>query len=152
MTDNLGRLLVLDLDSGEIIRLYKGMRDVQARWIWKKVEIPVHMLLDSGPEVRYVLFLVAYCPRGTLEIFTMRYQSRLVGIEVERNLMLISSAHAVFGGHQLRVNQLDSSVLNSDCFLVSSNGQIQKIIIDSDLIIKYICFILIIENMFILLG
>jgi len=136
LTDNLGRLLVLDLDSGEIIRLYKGMRDVQAGWIWKKLDIPSHMLIDSGPKVRYVLLLVAYCPRGTLEVFTMRYQSRLIGIEVERNLILLSSAHSVFGGHHLRINQLEASALTADCFLASSTGQINRIVIDSDLIIK----------------
>jgi hypothetical protein len=136
LADNLGRLLILDLDSGEIIRLYKGMRDVQAGWIWKRFELPATRLQDSGPAIRYVLFLVAYCPRGTLEVFTMKYQSRLLGMEVERNLKMISSAHSVFGGHQLRLNQFDSSLTNSDCFLVSSTGEIQKITIDSDLIIK----------------
>lgn len=112
------------------------MRDVQAGWILKKLEIPSDILVDSGPTVRYILLLVAYCPRGTLEVFTMRYQSRLVGIEVERNLTLFSSAYAIFGGLQLRINQIDSNPTHSDCYLVSSNGLIQKIVIDSEIILK----------------
>lgn len=136
LTDNLGRLLVLDLDSGEVIRLYKGMRDVQASWIMTKLEIPSDMLVDSGPAARCILLLVAYCPRGTLEVFTMKYHSRLFGLEVERNLTLVSSAHALFGGLQLRLNQIDSNPTHSYCFLVGSNGVIQKIVIDPEMIIK----------------
>ena len=138
LTDNLGRILVLDLDSGEIIRLYKGMRDAQAGWILKKVEISSNLGLESGPRLRYVLFLVAYCPRGTLEVFTMKYQKRLVGIEVDRNLTLVSSAHALFGGHQLRVNQVNPNptVSDSNCFLISPTGQIQKVVLEDDLVVQ----------------
>jgi len=86
MTDSLGRVLLVDLEECEIIRMWKGLRGAKCGWIQEErtVRSKIPVANDEGQEsaVRkhLVLYLVIYAPkRGTVEIYPAR-QGKRVGL------------------------------------------------------------------------
>ncbi|KAF9282261.1 Rab3 GTPase-activating protein non-catalytic subunit [Mortierella alpina] len=89
MTDSLGRVLLVDLEECEIIRMWKGLRGARCGWLQE--ERLIKMGQGSGPkddsEKRppmmkrlLILYLVIYAPkRGTIEIYPAR-QGKRVGL------------------------------------------------------------------------
>ncbi|KAF9431741.1 Rab3 GTPase-activating protein non-catalytic subunit, partial [Entomortierella beljakovae] len=87
MTDSLGRVLLVDLEECEIIRMWKGLRGARCGWVQQ--EIAFKTPLKNGEEnqeswKRYlVLYLVIYAPkRGTVEIYPARQGKRVGLIQV----------------------------------------------------------------------
>ncbi|KAG0363164.1 Rab3 GTPase-activating protein non-catalytic subunit [Podila minutissima] len=86
MTDSLGRVLLVDLEECEIIRMWKGLRGARCGWIQKERLIKTSRgqgsNTDAAPATkrRLVLYLVIYAPkRGTVEVYPAR-QGKRVGL------------------------------------------------------------------------
>ncbi|KAG0057507.1 Rab3 GTPase-activating protein non-catalytic subunit [Gryganskiella cystojenkinii] len=94
MTDSLGRVLLVDLEECEIIRMWKGLRGAKCGWIQEErvVRSKVPTVASSGkndqedqqqPTVvrkHLLLYLVIYAPkRGTVEVYPAR-QGKRVGL------------------------------------------------------------------------
>lgn len=123
LTDNLGRVLILDVDQGIIIRIIKGVRDAQIGWIL--TTLPEDPALNQMP--RKALLLAVYSSRGALEIFAMRSGRKVVAIQVERGLKLLQVAHGMLGGAYWRMNTKHE--YEYSCFLISSNGEMTRILV-----------------------
>ncbi|KAJ1568545.1 Rab3 GTPase-activating protein non-catalytic subunit, partial [Nowakowskiella sp. JEL0078] len=76
-TDSLGRVLVVDLLEGEVVRLIKGVRGAQTAW----------MESEKG-----ILVLAVYSARGTLEVWAVRGARRIAKANVGIGLRLIQVA------------------------------------------------------------
>ncbi|KAF9953225.1 Rab3 GTPase-activating protein non-catalytic subunit [Mortierella alpina] len=97
MTDSLGRVLLVDLEECEIIRMWKGLRGARCGWLQEERLVRIGQGSGSGsgsgsgpgsdsekraPMVKrlLILYLVIYAPkRGTIEIYPAR-QGKRVGL------------------------------------------------------------------------
>ncbi|KAI8602328.1 Rab3 GTPase-activating protein regulatory subunit N-terminus-domain-containing protein [Dissophora ornata] len=85
MTDSLGRVLLVDLEECEIIRMWKGLRGARCGWIQEeRVVRSSRGVGNNSDEVllkrHLILYLVIYAPkRGTVEIYPAR-QGKRVGL------------------------------------------------------------------------
>ncbi|KAG0326556.1 Rab3 GTPase-activating protein non-catalytic subunit [Podila horticola] len=86
MTDSLGRVLLVDLEECEIIRMWKGLRGARCGWIQEERLIKTGRGQGSDTDVapatkrRLLLYLVIYAPkRGTVEVYPAR-QGKRVGL------------------------------------------------------------------------
>ncbi|KAJ3127588.1 Rab3 GTPase-activating protein non-catalytic subunit [Nowakowskiella sp. JEL0407] len=70
VTDSLGRVMVIDLTEGEVVRMIKGVRGAQTVFLEKKIKGKREVLL------------AVYSKRGALEIFGMRYSKRIAQMHV----------------------------------------------------------------------
>jgi hypothetical protein len=123
LTDNLGRVLILDVDEGVIIRIIKGVRDAQVGWIL--TTLPEDPVFPSMP--RKALLLAVYSSRGALEVFAMRSGHKVIAIQVERGLKLLQVAHGMLGGAYWRMNTKQE--YEYSCFLISSSGEMMRILV-----------------------
>ncbi|KAG0210054.1 hypothetical protein BGX28_009731 [Mortierella sp. GBA30] len=89
MTDSLGRVLLVDLEECEIIRMWKGLRGARCGWLQEErllrvgrgSGIELEIGSEKAPVKRLlILYLVIYAPkRGTVEIYPAR-QGKRVGL------------------------------------------------------------------------
>ncbi|KAJ3023195.1 hypothetical protein HKX48_003973 [Thoreauomyces humboldtii] len=88
MTDNLGRVLLVDVREGEIVRVWKGMRGAQVGWVQ-----------DEGVgEEPQGLILAMYAARGALELYTVRHGPRIAAFAVGVDMRLLQCGGGVLGG------------------------------------------------------
>ncbi|KAG0273753.1 Rab3 GTPase-activating protein non-catalytic subunit [Linnemannia exigua] len=86
MTDSLGRVLLVDLEECEIIRMWKGLRGARCGWLQEERIVKSgrgtgesgDATTGTGHTKRHlVLYLVIYAPkRGTVEIYPARQGKR----------------------------------------------------------------------------
>lgn len=89
MTDSLGRVLLVDLEECEIIRMWKGLRGARCGWIQEERLIKTGRGRGSDTDTsttskrRLLLYLVIYAPkRGTAEIYPARQGKRVDLLQV----------------------------------------------------------------------
>ncbi|XP_055341436.1 rab3 GTPase-activating protein non-catalytic subunit-like, partial [Paramacrobiotus metropolitanus] len=83
LTDNFGRVLLMDCSTGVIIRMWKGYRAAEVAWI--TVADP-----KSSADSKYVECLVIYAPRRhLLEVWSPLSFRRLIAIHVSQGLRLL---------------------------------------------------------------
>lgn len=146
-TDNLGRVLLLDLDEGQVVRMWKGSRGAQVGWIEVACdsdsgrgstdvsprmsrenlavnEQPARPSTPSSGKKRTALLLAIYLPRGVLEIHKMRHGPRIAQIAVPPNLKLIGTAH---GALVLNQGGFKRSEYPAECVLVAGGGEVRVV-------------------------
>ncbi|ORZ27078.1 Rab3 GTPase-activating protein regulatory subunit N-terminus-domain-containing protein [Lobosporangium transversale] len=82
MTDSLGRVLLVDLEECEIIRMWKGLRGARCGWVQEERIVRSGEASNGSSTFKkhLVLYLVIYAPkRGTVEIYPAR-QGKRVGV------------------------------------------------------------------------
>lgn len=82
-TDSFGRVLLIDIFKGIVIRIFKGYRDAQIGWISVNDD-------TSTDTKRYALYLIIYAPRrGLLEVWGCQQGIRVCAFNVGKNSKLI---------------------------------------------------------------
>lgn len=78
--DNLGRVLLIDLASKQVIRMWKGFREATCYWL----QVP-------RPESsKSILYLVIHSrPRHVVEIWRTRHGPRVLTLQVSRNAQIL---------------------------------------------------------------
>lgn len=77
-TDNLGRVILIDLETQQPVRMWKGMRNVSLHF----AELPCNHL-TVGKSVRSKLYLVIHgYKRGTIEVYRLRQGPRVAAASV----------------------------------------------------------------------
>ncbi|ORE06407.1 hypothetical protein BCV72DRAFT_305598 [Rhizopus microsporus var. microsporus] len=134
-SDALGRVILWDVLEGEMIRMWKGVRDATCGW----VEVFEHELyqqpLPSGvPKV--LQFLVIHSSkRGILKIFQMRHGKQVGAFHVGPGWQLISCAREPLGSSMVSIDRRKKAKgterceygLLSNCLLVGPDGDVRKI-------------------------
>jgi len=80
ISDGLGRVIVIDIDSKQFVRIFKGLRDAQCHWIQTS---------ENGTKA--VSYLVIHsCQRHVVEIYRMRHGECVKSFPVEKGAKVIS--------------------------------------------------------------
>lgn len=104
VTDDFGRVILLDVARGLAIRMWKGYRDAQVGWI-QVVEVLHERELDprsappspQGPS-RVAQFLVIYAPRrGILEVWGTQQGARVGAFNVGKHCRLLYPGYKIMG-------------------------------------------------------
>ncbi|KAM7403977.1 hypothetical protein PAMA_004407 [Pampus argenteus] len=99
VTDDFGRVTLLDLARGIAIRMWKGYRDAQLGWLHVPEERGdrEHSPSASLPR-RHALFLVIYAPRrGILEVWAMQQGPRVGAFTVGKHCRLLYAGYRLMG-------------------------------------------------------
>ncbi|XP_077477738.1 rab3 GTPase-activating protein non-catalytic subunit isoform X2 [Stigmatopora argus] len=99
VTDDFGRVTLLDLHRGIAVRMWKGYRDAQLGWLHIPEEQAGRESSPSGSRPRrHALFLVIYAPRrGILEIWAMQYGPRVGAFTVGKHCRLLYGGYRLLG-------------------------------------------------------
>ncbi|KAF8941205.1 Rab3 GTPase-activating protein non-catalytic subunit [Haplosporangium gracile] len=153
MTDSLGRVLLVDLEECEIIRMWKGLRGARCGWLQEERIVKTGKGTSdfgdaTGPTKRHlVLYLVIYAPkRGTVEIYPARQGKRAGLLQVGLGWKICTTFTTPIGkpavldrikGAPSRSGARDSSVavpsisgLQHDlaqCFLIGPTGEVKRV-------------------------
>ena len=78
-TDSLGRVILIDVQKGIAVRIFKGYRDAQIGWICVDDES------EEKNNKRYALYLIIYAPRrGLLEVSNItKYQIKINELTIQ---------------------------------------------------------------------
>lgn len=87
-TDTLGRVLLLDLDTKQIVRVFKGFREASCAWI----EIP-RLDVEKAWQKKKILYLAIHSrQRRIVDIYRTRHGPRVITTQVGRDAQLIQSS------------------------------------------------------------
>uniref|UniRef100_A0A3Q2VCR2 RAB3 GTPase activating protein subunit 2 (non-catalytic) n=1 Tax=Haplochromis burtoni TaxID=8153 RepID=A0A3Q2VCR2_HAPBU len=115
VTDDFGRVTLLDLARGIAVRMWKGYRDAQLGWLQVPEERSERDLSPSASlPRRHALFLVIYAPRrGILEVWAMQQGPRVGAFTVGKHCRLLYAGYRLMGvnsvtsqGWQLHTQQV----------------------------------------------
>uniref|UniRef100_A0A034VHQ1 Rab3 GTPase-activating protein regulatory subunit n=1 Tax=Bactrocera dorsalis TaxID=27457 RepID=A0A034VHQ1_BACDO len=122
VTDNLDRVVLVDLRRGVLLRVWKGYRDAQCAF----VPVKERSLKGVKTQHRKALFLVIYAPRlGCLEIWALQNGPKVAAFTVTKSGQLAYNTHGLMGVTPgLKVK---SSTPNYCLFLDPSDGSIKEV-------------------------
>lgn len=128
VTDDFGRVTLLDLARGIAIRMWKGYRDAQLGWLQVPEERGDREFSPSASlPRRHALFLVIYAPRrGILEVWAMQQGPRVGAFTVGKHCRLLYAGYRLMGvnsvtsqGWQLHTQQV--------CLMDPSTGALRTV-------------------------
>ncbi|KAI8361824.1 Rab3 GTPase-activating protein regulatory subunit N-terminus-domain-containing protein [Choanephora cucurbitarum] len=129
-SDALGRVILWDVNQGEMIRLWKGVRDAVCGW----VEVVEHELYQRKPDPipRVLLFLVIYTSRrGILKVFQMRHGQQVGAYHVGSDWHLVPCGQEPLGSSMVSVDRRYRSTGKDDglasCLLIGPDGEVRRI-------------------------
>lgn len=95
ITDDLGRVSLIDVQKGFAVRMWKGYRDADCGWVEVEGE--------WGGNKRWVTFLLIYAPRrGLLEVWMPQQGPRVAAFNVPKQSKLIYTPHTLLGANSVR--------------------------------------------------
>ncbi|XP_037602509.1 rab3 GTPase-activating protein non-catalytic subunit isoform X4 [Sebastes umbrosus] len=115
VTDDFGRVTLLDLARGIAIRMWKGYRDAQLAWLQVPEERGDREFSPSASlPRRHALFLIIYAPRrGILEVWGIQQGPRVGAFTVGKHCRLLYAGYRLMGvnsvtsqGWQLHTQQV----------------------------------------------
>lgn len=110
ITDNFGRVLLMDTESGLIVRMWKGYRNAEIGWV---------SVADAKEPAKMAECLVIHAPRRRLlEIWFAQVSKRLVATKVPKNCSLLRVEGSILGSDSAAHGRLHS------CFLLNPRGQL----------------------------
>ncbi|KAJ3046824.1 Rab3 GTPase-activating protein non-catalytic subunit [Rhizophlyctis rosea] len=138
LADSLGRVMVLDVEEGEVIRMWKGWRGAQVGWIEREVEVgkskpppELETTQDAGSapkkKRRTKLYLVLYAARGVLEVYGMRRGERVAAFNAGVGYRLVQTCSGVVGGAYMPKEARDGWL--SQCYLVGGGGEVKRVVV-----------------------
>ncbi|KAK4305761.1 hypothetical protein Pmani_022352 [Petrolisthes manimaculis] len=95
VTDDFGRVTLVDVQRGVTLRMWKGYRDADCGW--------VEVTGEWGEVRRTTCFLLIYAPRrGLLEVWTPQQGPRIAAFNVPKQSRLIYTSHTLLGASSVR--------------------------------------------------
>lgn len=124
VTDDFGRILLLDATNMVIIRIWKGYRSAQCGW----VEVQQNPELSDSARAS---FLVIYAPkRGLLEVWSAQRGPRVAAFNVGKSCTLLYCGYKMFNmrGEQLQKGtnlgrRLIDQAYSSNCYLLNHKSE-----------------------------
>ncbi|XP_061394474.1 rab3 GTPase-activating protein non-catalytic subunit [Musca vetustissima] len=119
--DSLDRVLLVDTQRSEIIRVWKGYREAQCAFV------PVKEKTLKGVQTsrRKTLFLVIYAPRlGCLEIWPLQHGPKVAAFTVSKNGQLAYNTHGLLG---LTPDSKNRTHISPCLFLDPSDASVKEI-------------------------
>jgi hypothetical protein len=132
MADNFGRVMLLDVSTGTVVRMWKGYRDAQVGWI-----SAAGKLAKATTNACTSCFLVIFAPRRSLvEIWAMRGGGRVVAFTVPDGSNLLYSPSVIFGS-------VPALLAGNRCVLLTDEGKCYELSVPFSLAERYNIFIMI---------
>nr|XP_022332543.1 rab3 GTPase-activating protein non-catalytic subunit-like isoform X2 [Crassostrea virginica] len=123
-TDSFGRVILVDVERGTAIRMWKGYRDAQLGWV--QVKEDVHRGSEDKSKERIAQFLIIYAPRrGILEVWTAASGPRVAAFNVPRHCRLISPGYGMMGLNNVTCKGVKGKLFQ--CALVEPTGVIKSL-------------------------
>ncbi|KAG4066663.1 hypothetical protein HA402_007299 [Bradysia odoriphaga] len=95
VTDNLGRIVLVDCFKGIALRVWKGYREAQCGFV--KVNEKSTKVANSNDR-RHAMFLVIFAPRRScLEVWSLQRGQKIAAFNVSKHGQLISNTHQLMG-------------------------------------------------------
>ena len=95
VSDNLGRVILVDCLRGIALRVFKGYRDAQCSFISVAEKLPKN---SEKINRRHALFLVIFAPRRScLEIWGLQRGAKVAAFTASKYGQLIHNAHTIMG-------------------------------------------------------
>ncbi|XP_063039869.1 rab3 GTPase-activating protein non-catalytic subunit [Engraulis encrasicolus] len=129
VTDDFGRVTLLDVTRGIAIRMWKGYRDAQLGWVQVSEARGERELSSPSMPRRHAQFLVIYAPRrGILEVWGTQHGPRVGAFNVGKHCRLLYGGYRLMGvnsvtsqGWQLHTQQV--------CLLDPTSGVLRTVTI-----------------------
>ncbi|XP_064622253.1 rab3 GTPase-activating protein non-catalytic subunit-like isoform X3 [Lineus longissimus] len=126
-TDSFGRVILIDVEMGTAVRMWKGYRDAQVGWVEVKEEL--HSREEKSKHrygARLVLFLVIYAPkRGLLEVWTAQQGMRVAAFNVSKWCQLICPGYGMMGLNNVTCKEVKAQIFQ--VCLVGPDGAVKTI-------------------------
>lgn len=87
-TDTLGRVMLIDLDTKQIVRVFKGVREASCAWI----EIPRPNVTKAWQKKKILYLSIHSKQRRTVDIYRTRHGPRVHTMQVGRDAQLVQSS------------------------------------------------------------
>lgn len=129
-TDEFGRVMLISVKQGIILRTWKGYRDAECGWIPVQEEHPdiEKTNQSSEPARRTALFLIIYAPRrGILEVWTTEYGPRAAAFNVGRDCSFLYTGHHILGLSHVMSQTSENNGNPVRCVLLQPNGNIRNL-------------------------
>lgn len=132
-SDALGRVILWDVLQGEMIRMWKGVRDAVCGWV-EVFEHELYNVESTFTPPKVLLFLVIYTSkRGYLKIFQMRHGKQVGVFHVGSGWQLVPCAREPLGSSMVSMERRKSPADKneygglSNCLLVGPDGEVRKV-------------------------
>ncbi|XP_043367671.1 rab3 GTPase-activating protein non-catalytic subunit isoform X3 [Dermochelys coriacea] len=136
VTDDFGRVLLLDVTRGLAIRMWKGYRDAQIGWIQTVEDLherEAEKKMDFSPfgstrsPSRVAQFLVIYAPRrGILEVWSTQQGPRVGAFNVGKHCRLLYPGYKIMGLNNM-ISQGWQSQTYQICLVDPVSGSIKTV-------------------------
>ncbi|XP_055995292.1 rab3 GTPase-activating protein non-catalytic subunit-like isoform X2 [Ostrea edulis] len=122
-TDSFGRVILVDVERGTAVRMWKGYRDAQLGWVQVK-EDTHHGNRDD--KERIAQFLIIYAPRrGILEVWTAASGPRVAAFNVPKHCRLISPGHGMMGLNNVTCKGVKCKMFQ--CAVIEPSGVVKSL-------------------------
>lgn len=112
-TDNFGRILLIDLATKQIVRMWKGFREASCCWLQVPRTVPGS---SSGASQRKSLFLVIHSrQRRVVEVYRVRHGPRVKSVQVDRDAQIVACKEWISDPHG------GTGYYMSSCYIVHAN-------------------------------
>ncbi|XP_025103721.1 rab3 GTPase-activating protein non-catalytic subunit-like isoform X2 [Pomacea canaliculata] len=119
-TDSFGRVILVDIQHGIAVRMWKGYRDAQIGWVQIKEDG------GKGDHSRVAQFLIIYAPRrGILEVWTAVHGPRVAAFNVSKHCVLVCPSHGMMGLNNVTYHTVKPQMFH--CALVDPEGCIKTL-------------------------
>ncbi|XP_023935335.1 rab3 GTPase-activating protein regulatory subunit [Bicyclus anynana] len=126
LTDSLGRVAVLDVTKGYVIRLFKGCRDAQCAFVQIFDADTKKPQLSVVKEIRRALFLIIYNPKkGLVDIRLMQRGSRVAVFTATKNGKLLYNTCGLTGAEKNYTHK-KLNLPEFQCVLIDPDGKLKK--------------------------
>ncbi|XP_055879124.1 rab3 GTPase-activating protein non-catalytic subunit-like isoform X1 [Biomphalaria glabrata] len=123
-TDSFGRVILIDVQRGVAVRMWKGYRDAQLGWVEVKEENVEPC--KNHDLYRLAQFLIIYAPRrGILEVWLAAHGPRVAAFNVSKSSCLICPCYGMMGLNNVTCKGVKSKAFL--CALIDPDGMIKTI-------------------------
>ncbi|KAH9519441.1 Rab3 GTPase-activating protein non-catalytic subunit [Bulinus truncatus] len=123
-TDSFGRVILIDVQRGMAVRMWKGYRDAQLGWVEVKEEN-----VEPGKNndhYRLAQFLIIYAPRrGILEVWLAAHGPRVAAFNVSKSCFLVCPCYGMMGLNNVTCKGVKSKAFQ--CALIDPDGMIKTV-------------------------
>lgn len=121
VADSLARVLLIDIESMLVLRIWKGYRNAQCAWLCVKENASDHQCKRS-------LCLIIYAPkRGLLEIWKVVNGPRIAVFTVSKDAQIINFTHSIFGLNSVSICKFPHYMSYKPYFFDFTTGKLHSL-------------------------
>ncbi|XP_037975017.2 rab3 GTPase-activating protein regulatory subunit [Plutella xylostella] len=125
IADNTGRVALLDVNRGHLVRMFKGYRDAQCGFVQVFEESAKKPQLSTIKETRRAVFLIIYNPKkGLIDIRLMQTGARVAVFTATKNGKLLYNTSGLVGAEPSYTHKR-LNLPQHQCVLIDPDGKLK---------------------------